>query len=95
MGVFLVTGNLDRDVRSLAGDRSLDALLKAAMTKLQQRVFVEPEKRYFPFFGCCDQGCRARAQLLALSKADEVIAFFVEIKSFIHFTSQFIFKLVR
>ena len=40
--VLLVTGNFYRDVRGLAGDRGLDALLESPVSELHQGVLVEP-----------------------------------------------------
>ena len=75
-------------MRGLAGDRGLDTLLKSPVSELHQGVLVEPEKRYFPFSRRGNQRGRTRAQLLALGKADEVIAFFVKIKIVVDFTAE-------
>ena len=38
VGLFLVAGQLDRDVRCAAGDRRLDALLVFAVAELHQAI---------------------------------------------------------
>ncbi len=45
VGLLLVAGQFDRNVRGAAGDRRLDALLVLAMTQLHQRLIIEPEPR--------------------------------------------------
>ncbi len=80
MGVFLVAGNLNGNMRRLAGDGRLDALLVFAMAELDQRILVQPLPRYTPFFGRPDQRCSGRAQLFPLGEANEVVALFLEIE---------------
>ncbi len=82
-------------MRGLAGDRGLDALLESPVSKLHQGVLVEPEKRNLPFPRRGNQRGRTRTQLLALRKADEVIAFFVKIEIAIDFTAELFLEPVR
>ena len=42
VGLLLVAGELDGNVRGAAGDRRLDALLILSMTQLHQRLVIEP-----------------------------------------------------
>ena len=64
--VFLVAGNLDRDVLGLAGDRGLNTLLVLAMAELDQRLVVQPDPGDVAFFGRLDQRGGRGAKLLAL-----------------------------
>ncbi len=79
-GLLLVRGELDRDVRRLAGDRGLDALLEAAVAELDQALAVEPQPGDVALLGRRHQGRRARAQRLALGEADEAVAAALEVE---------------
>jgi hypothetical protein len=70
---FLVTGDLDGDMRRLARDGSLDALLVSAVPELDQRVLVQPQPGNLALFGRLDQRGRAGTQFLALGEADELV----------------------
>ena len=79
-GLLLVGGELDRDVRRLAGDRGLDALLEAAVAELDQALAVEPQPGDVALLGRRHQRRRAGAQRLALGEADEPVAAALEVE---------------
>ena len=74
VGLLLVAGQLDRDVRGAAGDRRLDALLVLAVAQLHQRLIVEAQPGDVVPFGRAHQCGGRRPERAALREADELIA---------------------
>ena len=74
VGLFLVAGKLDGDVRSAASDRRLNALLVLAVPELHQRLIVQAQPGYAVLFGRTHQRGRRGAQCAALCEANELIA---------------------
>ena len=83
--ILLVTGNLDPDVRRLAGDRGLDPLLEPAMAELHERVIVQAQPGDLALFGGLYQRRGARPELLALRESDEFVPFSRKIEALLHF----------
>jgi hypothetical protein len=74
VGLFLVAGELDRDMRGASGDSRLDALLVLAVAELDQRLLVQPQPGDAALLGRPHQRRRRRPQRAALGVADEVVA---------------------
>ena len=74
VGLLLVAGELDRDVRGAAGDRRPDALLVLAVAELNERLVVEAQPGDAARFGGAHQGCRGGPERAALREADELVA---------------------
>ena len=74
VGLFLVAGELDGDVRRAAGDRGLDALLVLAVAELHQRLIVQPQPGNVALLRGAHQRRGRRPQRAALREADELIA---------------------
>src|SRR3984885_3820386 len=74
VGLLLVAGQFDRDVRRAAGHGGLNALLILTMPQLHQGLIVEPQPGDAAVFRCAHQ-CGGRwAERPALREADELIA---------------------
>ena len=71
VGLLLVGGQLDGDVRSAAGDRRLNSLLILAVSELDQTLRIEPDPGNPAFLGGVDQRGSAGSQIPSLSKLDE------------------------
>ena len=76
VGLFLVAGQFDRDMRRFSRHRGLDALLVLAVAKLHERLFVQTQPRDVAFFRRFHQRGSGRAERTALRIADEGIARF-------------------
>ena len=74
VGLLLVAGELDRDVRRAAGDGGLDALLVLAVPELHQRLVVETQPRDAARLGGAHQRVGRGTERAPLREADELIA---------------------
>ena len=73
VGLFLVGGQLDGDVRGAAGDGCLDPLLVAAVAELDQALVVEPDPGNPPLLRRPHQRHGAGAERAPLGKPDELV----------------------
>jgi hypothetical protein len=73
IGLLLVGGELDRDVRGAAGDGRLHPLLVTSVAQLDQALLVEPDPGDPPLLRRAHQRHGARAQRPALGEADELV----------------------
>ena len=80
VGLFLVGGQLDGDVRGAAGDGGLDPLLVSAVAELDQALVVEADPGNPPLLGGAHERHRAGAERPPLGKADELVALAGEIE---------------
>ena len=81
IGLFLVGGELHRDVRRAGGDGGLDPLLEASVPELDQALLVEPDPGNPPLFRRPHQRHGAGPQRAALGKADELVPLRREVES--------------
>ncbi len=73
VGLLLVGGELDRDVRGAAGDGRLDPLLEPAVPELDHALLVEPDPRDLPLLGRPDQRHRTGPERPPLREPDELV----------------------
>ena len=74
VGLFLVAGQLHRDMRRAAGDGGLDALLVFAVTELHQRLPVQAQPGNVAFLRRVHQRGGRRAKRATLRIANEFVA---------------------
>ncbi len=74
VGLLLVGGQLDRDVRRAARDRGLDPLLESAVAELDQALLVEPDPGDPPVLGRPHERHGARPERAPLGEPDELVA---------------------
>src|SRR6185369_13362561 len=72
--LLLVGRKFHGDVRRAARDRRLDALLIAAVAKLDETLLVQPQPRDVACFGRMDDTRRARPEGATLCVANELVA---------------------
>src|SRR5580704_494130 len=74
VGLLLVAGELDRDVRRATGNGRLDALLVLAVAELHERLVIQTQPRNTAMLSSAHQGGSRWAKRAPLREADELIA---------------------
>ena len=84
VGLLLVRGQLDGDVRGAAGDGGLHPLLVTSVAELDEALLVEPDPGDLPLLRRPHQRHGARPQVAALRVADELVPLGREVEALGH-----------